>query len=77
MAKRPLHEIRRGTIVVRFWLKRTRERRCFSTSVVRLFRNAMDLKESARFDSQDIPVTRLALDAAFIWMLANQEPDKS
>ena len=37
----------------------------------------MDLKESARFDSQDIPVTRLALDAAFIWMLANQEPDKS
>lgn len=77
MAKKPVHEIRRGLIVVRVWRKRTRKQRSYSTSIMRLFRNGNAWKESARFDSQDIPVIRLALDDAFVWMLANQETDNS
>ena len=77
MAKKPVHEIRRGLIVVRVWRKRTRKQRSYSTSIMRLFRNGNAWKESARFDSRDIPVIRLALDDAFVWMLANQETDNS
>ncbi|QDV85450.1 hypothetical protein TBK1r_44310 [Stieleria magnilauensis] len=77
MASKPVHVVRRGLIVVRVWRKRTRKQRSYSTSVVRLFRNGNAWKESARFDSQDVPVIRLALDEAFVWMLANQEPNKS
>ena len=77
MAKKPVHEIRRGLIVVRVWRKRTRKQRSYSTSIMRLFRNGNEWKESARFDSQDIPVIRLGLDDAFVWMLANQETDNS
>jgi hypothetical protein len=77
MTTKPVHEVRRGLIVVRVWRKRTRSQRSYSTSVVRLFRNGNAWKESVRFDSQDIPVIRLALDEAFVWMLANQETDNS
>jgi hypothetical protein len=77
MAKRPLHEIRRGLIVVRIWRKRSRKHSGYSTSVVRLFRNGVDWKESSRFDAKDIPLIRLALDDAFVWMLANQESKNS
>ncbi len=77
MTTKPVHEVRRGLIVVRVWRKRTRSQRSYSTSVVRLFRNGNARKESARFDSQDIPVIRLALDEAFVWMLANQETENS
>lgn len=73
MATRPVHEIRRGLIVVRIWQKRSRKSRGYSTSIVRLFRNGSDWKESSRFGPADIPVVRLALDAAFVWMHANQE----
>ena len=73
MARQPVHEIRRGLIVVRIWQKRSRRSRGFSTSIVRLYRNGTDWKESTRFGPEDIPVVRLALDAAFGWMLANQE----
>lgn len=76
MARQPIHEIRRGLIVVRIWNKRSRNAHGYSTSIVRLFRNGTDWKESARFGPEDIPVLRLALDAAFVWMLANQESDK-
>ena len=77
MASKPVHVVRRGLIVVRVWRKRTRRQRSYSTSVVRLFRNGNAWKESARFDSQDVPVIRLALDEAFVWMLTNQETDNS
>ncbi len=77
MKNNPVHEIRRGLIVVRIWNKRSRKSHCYSTSIIRLFRNGADWKESSRFGPEDIPVMRLALDAAFVWMLANQEPDNS
>jgi len=76
MARQPAHEIRRGLIVVRIWNKPSRKSHGYTTSIVRMFRNGADWKESSRFGPEDIPVVRLALDAAFVWMLANQESDK-
>ena len=73
MATRAVHEIRRGLIVVRIWHRRSRKSPGYSTSIIRLYRNGTDWKESSRFEPGDIPVVRLALDAAFVWMLTNQE----
>ena len=68
MANRPVHEIRRGMIVVRIWFKRTRSGKRHTVSIVRLFRNGDVWKESTRFYSKDVPVIRLALDEAFVWI---------
>lgn len=72
MARQPVHEIRRGLIVVRIWNKRSRNTHRYSTSIVRLFRNGSDWKESARFGPEDIPVMRLALDDAHTWLLTHE-----
>ncbi len=76
MARQPAHEIRRGLIKVRIWNKRSRKSHGYSTSIVRLFRNGADWKESSRFDSQDIPVIRLALNDAHTWMLTHETEAK-
>ena len=71
MASRPIHEIRRGLIVVRVWRKRTKGHFNYSVTIVRLFRNGEQWKESTRFGRDDIPVMRLALDKAHTWLLQN------
>ena len=76
MAK-PIYELRKGLIVVRIWRKRSRKQCGYSTSVVRLFRNGNDWKESTRFDMGDIPLIRLALDEAFSWLLVNDKADRA
>lgn len=75
MAARPVHEIRRGLILVRIWRKRARGRTRYSTSVVRLFRNGTVWIESTRFDAGDIPVIRLALDDAYGWLLGHADKE--
>ena len=72
MTTRPDHEIRHGFIVVRVWRKKARGKRRFSVSVARLFRNGEEWKESTRFHRKDIPVVRLALDEAYVWIHENQ-----
>ena len=64
MVSRPIHELRRGLIVVRVWRKRTKG--CFSYTItaVRLFRNGDQWKESTRFGCDDIPLLRLVLNEA-------------
>jgi len=41
-------------------------------SVVRLFRNGDQWKESTRLGRDDIPLVRLVLDEAYTWMLTEQ-----
>ncbi len=71
MAK-PLHEIRRGLIVARIWRHRSRQRDRYSLSLVRLFRNGDQWKESARLGRDDLPLARLVLDEAHAWMLTQE-----
>ena len=68
MKRLPTHEIRRGLIVVRIWRKQARNRVRHTVAALRLFRNGDVWKESTRFGRDDIPVLRLALDAAHLWI---------
>ena len=71
MAK-PAMEIRRGLIKVRIWQRRSENGVRYSLSVVRLFRNGDQWKESTRLGRDDIPLVRLVLDDAHTWMLTNE-----
>ena len=74
MAK-PVFEIRRGLIKVRIWQRKTKNGVRFSLTVVRLFRNGDQWKESTRLGRDDIPLVRLLLDKAHTWIL-NQGGDQ-
>ena len=76
MAK-PALEIRRGLIKVRVWQRRSKNNGVrYSLTVVRLFRNGDQWKESTRLGRDDIPLVRLLLDEAHTWMLRNEENSK-
>jgi hypothetical protein len=64
-------EIRRGLIKVRIWRRRSKSGVRYSLSVVRLFRNGDQWKESTRLGRDDIPLTRLVLDEAHRWILSD------
>lgn len=71
MAK-PAAEIRRGLIKVRIWQRKSKKNGVrYSLTVVRLFRNGDQWKESTRLGRDDIPLVRLVLDEAYTWMLLN------
>ena len=73
MAK-PAMEIRRGLIKVRIWQRRSKNNGVrYSLSVVRLFRNGDQWKESTRLGRDDIPLVRLVLDEAHTWMVKQQD----
>ena len=71
MAK-PKLEIRRGLIKVRIWQRRSKNGVRYSLSVVRLFRNGDQWKESTRLCRDDVPLVRLVLDEAHEWMLTHK-----
>jgi hypothetical protein len=71
MAK-PVLELRRGLIKVRIWQRKSKQGTTYSLSIVRLFRNGDQWKESARLGRDDIPLVRLILDEAYAWLLAEQ-----
>ena len=71
MASSP-HEIRRGLIKVRIWQRRSKQGVRYSLSIVQLFRNGDQWKESTRLGRDDLQLARLVLDEAYGWLL-NQE----
>ena len=71
MAK-PALELRRGLIKVRIWQRRSKHGTRYSLSIVRLFRNGDQWKESTRLGRDDIPLVRLVLDEAYAWMLTER-----
>jgi len=73
MGKRSyIHEIRRGLIRVRVRVQGKKDSPRYSLSVVRVYRNGDQWKESSRFGRDDIPLMRLALDEAYGWILLRQ-----
>ena len=73
---KPTTEIRRGLIKARIWQRTSKNGVRYSLSVVRLFRNGDQWKESTRLGRDDIPLVRLLLDEAHTWMLTNEENSK-
>lgn len=69
---KPTMEIRRGLIKARIWQRRSKNGVRYSLSVVRLFRNGDQWKESTRLGRDDLPLVRLVLDEAHLWMLTNE-----
>ena len=66
---KPAKEIRRGLIKVRIWQRKSKNGVRYSLTVVRLFRNGDQWKESTRLGRDDIPLVRLVLDEAHTWVL--------
>lgn len=70
---------------MRIWMRFVRKRTRYTTSAFRLFRNGEAWKESSRFGPKDIPLLRLLLDEAYLWILSQRrlsnttalKPDKS
>ena len=69
---KPKLEIRRGLIKVRIWQRRSKNGVRYSLSIVRLFRNGDQWKESTRLGRDDIPLVRLVLDEVYEWMLTQK-----
>ena len=72
----PRLEIRRGLIKVRIWQRRSKNGVRYALSVVRLFRNGDQWKESTRLGRDDIPLVRLVLDEAHAWLLTRNGDEK-
>ena len=68
MANATTHEIRRGLIKVRIRQRKSKHGVRYSLTVVRLYRNGDQWKESTRFGRDDIPIVRLVLDEAYGWI---------
>lgn len=73
MARQQIHEIKRGMIKAKIRGKLTKTGTHFSVSVVRVYRNGDQWKESTRYGRDDIPIIRLVLDEAFGWIYLQQE----
>ena len=69
---KPNKEIRRGLIKVRIWQRKSKNGVRYSLSVVRLFRNGDQWKESTRLGRDDVPLVRLVMDEAYTWLLARE-----
>ena len=68
MPAKPVFELRRGLIKVRVWRKCTKSGLRHTVTIVRLFKDGDLWKESMRFGRDDIPLVRLLLDQAFVWI---------
>jgi hypothetical protein len=73
MKRTHLHEIRIGLVVVRIVRRAARRDVRLAVAAVRLYRNGDVWVESTRFSEGDIPVLRLALDQAYLWILTHQD----
>ncbi len=58
---------------MRIWMRFVKKQTRYTTSVLRLFRNGETWKESSRFGPKDIPLLRLLLNEAHLWILQNRE----
>lgn len=70
MSNRIVHEIRHGLLVLRVRRIRAADKRGYSVSIRRFYRNGDLWSESTRFGPDDIPSLRYLLDEAHTWIVA-------
>lgn len=71
MPAKPVFELRHGLLKVRVHRKHTKAGPRHTVTIVRLFKDGDLWKESSRFGRDDIPLMRLLLDQAFVWIYQN------
>ena len=66
--KKPVHEVRFGTIKASIWGNHTKMGTRYGVSVVRLYRNGDHWSESTRFGRDDLLLLAKVLDRAHTWI---------
>jgi len=70
-------EFKQGLIEAKVSVRQTKGEFRYTLTIVRLYRNGDQWKESTRFGRDDIPVMRLVLDEAYGWILTQQASEVS
>lgn len=73
MPIKPVFELRRGLIKVCVRRKRAKSGLRHTVTVTRLFKDGDMWKKSMRFGRDDIPLVRLLLDLAYVWIHQNSD----
>lgn len=77
MSNRIVHEIRHGFLVLRVRRIRADDRRGYSVSIRRFYRNGELWSQSTSFSADDLPSLRYLLDEAHTWIISrtNSRPN--
>ncbi len=70
---RPVYEARLGRIKARVFANRTDTGIRYSTSLVRLYKDADKWQSSTYFDREDLPLVSKVSDMAHTWIYLNNE----
>ena len=73
MTKPPAHELRLGLIKASIWENQTKQGISYVVTVIRLFKNGTEWKESTRFYRDDLLVVAKLLDQAHSWIFRKQQ----
>ena len=73
MTKPPAHELRLGLIKASIWENQTKQGTNYVVTVIRLFKNGTEWKESTRFYRDDLLVVAKLLDQAHSWIFRKQQ----
>lgn len=75
--RRPVHEIRLGTIRAAIWENQSPSKDVwFAVSVSRLYRDGDRWKDSSSFGRDDLPVVAKIMDMAYAWIWDHQMPSR-
>ena len=71
--RRPIHEIRIGTIRAAIWANENRpDEVWFAVTLSRLYKDGADWKDSTTFRRDDLPVVAKVMDMAYAWIWEQQ-----
>lgn len=73
MAKPPVFELRMGLIKASVWENATKQGMNYAVTVIRLFKNGNEWKESTRFHRDDLLTVAKVMDLAHTWIIRKQQ----
>jgi hypothetical protein len=74
--KKPVHEIRIGRIKAAIWQHKVENRKFFSTTIVRLYKDGKYWKQSSSFDLSDLPLVAKVADHAYAFIFNRMQEGK-
>jgi hypothetical protein len=70
-AQKPIHEIRLGRIKAAIWENTTQQGVRHNVSIVRLFKDGNQWRDSSNFGRDDLPIVEKVADLAHSWIFEN------
>jgi hypothetical protein len=71
--KKPVHEIRIGRIKAAIWQHEVENRKFFSTTIIRLYKDGKYWKDSTSFDRDDLPLVAKVADRVHSWIFEQMQ----